>query len=429
MTCVSPKKDLSIDRRLSYSMITTYDIFRFPSKEDRLTAQFVYALENTDRAFLMKKFLRSCMLSVEKLEDFDLVTFEIQAQKHKSIPDVAIAYKGRDILFIESKPFQNVSSKQLLNHIESGLGEVPVLCLTGKRSKPDGVAEAQRILGRKGLAENLIKWMSWKTVYSMIKSLPNNIKDKPEIIGMLKSLEGENLLGFIGYKKQEFEGLPEFVKKYRNILNITEQLMEDIKSYLQEKNPKIRSSDYHPKNEDLCLHIFYLENWEICGDTWQEGIGSFAGIRNDFESGFFNIFVRIGLRTIEKHARNEAEMIELWDKIESNLGEIFGNNYDQFYVIDKALEFRAKYAFDEEFLFKSPAKVVHSFGQKLLSVLNLLQTSKYFEKAEYEEDEFIEELKYLVGKGKTMEETSYLTGIELKEIKKCATKGKVKFRE
>ena len=48
---------------------------------------------------------------------------------------------------------------------------------------------------------------------------------------------------------------------------------------------------------------------------------------------------------------------------------------------------------------------------------------------EYDENEFIEELKYLAEKGKTMEEVSALTGIELKKVKECARKGKVRFRE
>ena len=410
-------------------MITTYDIFRFPSKEDRLTSQFVYALENTDKGCLLKKFLRSCKVPVENIEDFELVNFQIQATKHKSIPDVAIAYKGKDILFIESKPFQRVSIHQLVNHVESGLGKVPVVCLTGERSEPNELADAQKIVGEKGFPKDLIRWISWKTVYSMLKSLPNSIKDKPEIVGMLKSLGGENLLGFTGYGRNEFEGLPDFVKKYRNIFNKTEQLMEDVKIYLREKNPKIKSSDYHPKNEDFCQHIFYLENWETCGDTWQEGIGSFAGIRNDFKSGFFIVFARIGLRTIEKHSKNTDETAELWDEIERNLGEIFGDNYDQTYLLGETLEFSARYGFDEEFLYESPAKVVHNFGQKLLSVLNLLQTSGYYEKKEYEEEEFIEELKRLAGKGKTVEEASTLLGLELKKVKEFANKGKVKFRE
>lgn len=408
-------------------MITTYDIFRFSTKEDRLTGQFAYALENTDKSHLLKEFLNRCGVIINSTKDLQFINLQLQTLKDESIPDLVVTRKGEDILFVESKPFQQVSTQQLVNHVKSGRGKVPVVCLTEQRAEPIGIANAQRIILAEGYPEDLIRWMSWKTVYLVLKSLPKNMQDKPEIEGMIRTLEDENLLGFLGFERQELEGMLDFVKKYRNVLNKTEQFMQDLNTYLQEKNAKIESSDYHPKNEDYCFHLFGLENWENCGDTWAGPIGSFVGVTKNLKEGYFAIVVRIGIYTIDKYSRDEDAYIELLDKIERNIAEILGDNYDQFLPVDDAIEFSAKYRFDEEILYIKPDELVRKFGEKLIAILRFLETSGYYEREEYEENEFIDELRRLAKKGKTLKEATTLLGADLKEVKNSAKKGKVKF--
>jgi hypothetical protein len=355
-------------------LVTTYDIFRFSSKEDRLTAQLVYTMKSTN--YFLREFLKLCgELDIPNLEK---ISSQLQVVEDESRPDVVIKDGSEQILYIESKPFQKASAHQLVQHVNSGKELVPVICITGERGFPKEVKQAQEILKEQGCQRDLIRWISWKDIYYTLKSLPEDVLSKPEVMGMIESLQSENLAGFLGYKNGELRTATEFVQRYKETVKKTERLMQDVTNFLEQKNSNIITSSYHPTKEHYCIHIFYFRGWKTCGETWQESIGSFAGIKNDFENGRFEIYARIGLETIRKHCDSDEKFSKMLDDIEKAFTDKFGSR-TLFAPIGETLECYILYSFNDDSLYLNPEKVVEKFSNDVFWILKFLQERRLYD--------------------------------------------------
>lgn len=122
-------------------MVTTYDIYRFSQKENRLTAQLMLVLE-TNRIPLLERFLELCQIDC-KGKNLDFMTTELQDVEEESKPDAAVVENnGQKILFIESKLKGKVDPNQLVSHVRSGKGNVPVVCISRGKVEPPEIEEA-----------------------------------------------------------------------------------------------------------------------------------------------------------------------------------------------------------------------------------------------------------------------------------------------
>lgn len=285
-------------------MVSIHDVYRFSQKENRLTALLAFALER--QKALSEMFLELSGYSTKK---FNSISIELQEREEDSIPDATVYVDKKKAFFIESKLGSWIEADQVINHVRSGKGEIPVVCITGGVAKPEGIDEASRKLSES--ERNLIKWISWRQLNQSIRNMPDEVVKTMEASSLIQSLESENLVGFTGYKPEEVKDLSGFVLRYNTLLSKLSPLMEDVQLSLSSKDKAIKLFKFvrdgrslSPDVISFCDYAFSYENWADCGydatRDWVREEGSFAAISFYFDEEKVYAWARATYGTIEK---------------------------------------------------------------------------------------------------------------------------------
>lgn len=258
--------------------------------------------------------------------------------------------------------------------------------------------------------KDLVKWIGWRNIHQMLMSLPKDSRETDIISSMIESLESEGLTGFMGFKEPELQGLPSFVKRYQTVVSKIPQLMEDIESYMLDKDPEIVPTKFWrdgraQKSADVisfCDYAYSYRNWASAGYyatlPWVGKEGSFAMVSFQFDEGKLYVWGRVARETI----RNVTT--DSWKRILDGLSDfkafLLTQKQEEENVIDVvdlsdkldrsteyvAVDIRKEFPF-EMFLTREPNKTVKELADYLLNILLLFRRENAYSPKEKEGEE------------------------------------------
>jgi len=367
-------------------MITTYDIFKFTQKENRLTAQLMLALEmNKDP--LLKRFLELCQLDCH-IRSLDPIKSRLQAFEDASTPDAVLFRDQEKILFIECKLKGSIDTNQLFSHISSGKGSIPVVCVSRGKVEPEEIKQARENLVKQGFSQSLILWIGWQQIYTELVNLPRRMQEKPEIAGLIASLESEDLAArtFRGFKKEEMMNVTQLLMSYSAIFENTKQLLRDIIEYVKEKDSTIIVLEDKPH---------FLTRDSIFGGIfcWFAHAG-WRTYHANLTFDFYERHICLAWKNIEAKQLKAVNSSQL----ENHLMDLKKKNVrletdkhgkleelrtveDLKEIEDKSsVQFSCYYFFDNEILYKKPEDVVKGFAEDILWMLDFFGTRGLYAK-------------------------------------------------
>ena len=375
-------------------MVSIHDVYRFSQKENRLTALLAFALER--QKLLSERFLE---MSDQLIEKFDSISVALQEREEDSVPDATVYLDKEKTFFIESKLGSWIDADQVISHIKSGKGKIPLVCITGGVTKPEGIDQASEKLSEN--ERNLIKWISWRQLYQIIKNMPDEVAKTMEVSSLIQSLEFENLVGFTGYKSEEAKDLSGFVSRYNTFLSKLSPLMEDVQLSLSSKDKTIKLVKFVRDGRSLspdvitfCDYAFSYENWENCGydatRDWVREEGSFAAISFHCNEEKVYAWARSTYGTIEKVEE------ESWEEILNNFDSrgfsisLLSEGARDFEDLEvkralerlkegkvKVIDFKKEFDF-EKILLQKPNRVISTLTNEVLSTLRFFKQKGVF---------------------------------------------------
>lgn len=378
-----------------FYLVSIHDVYRFSQKENRLTALLAFALER--QKLLLERFLELFGYPTEKIGQ---ISITLQEREEDSIPDATVYMDKKKMVFIESKLGPWIDANQVIGHIKSGKGRIPLVCITSGVTRPEGISQAlEKLSGRE---KDLIRWISWRQLYQTTTNIPEEIVKAEEVSSLIQSLEFENLVGFTGYESEELKDLSVFVSRYNTVLLKISQLTEDIELSLSSKDKSIKRIRFVRDGRStggldaisFCDYAFSYEDWEDCGydatRDWVREEGSFAAISFYFDEAKAYIWGRATYGTIDRVAK------ESWDDILNAFGSkgftisLLTKEARDFedLEVDRALErlkkettkvldFTHEYDFDK-ILLQKPNRVVSSLANEMSWILNFFKRKGMF---------------------------------------------------
>jgi len=172
--------------------------------------------------------------------NLDKIEIQLQVPEDESTPDATLFLHDERILFIECKVESPVDGSQLISHARSGQGKIPVVCISSGNIRPAEIENATEALLKEGYGQTLIRWISWKQIYTDLLDFPE-IWEKYEVAGLIRSLENENLFGpkLEAFKQDELSNISGFVKLYPNIFDNARQFVRSVIECVQKKDPNV----------------------------------------------------------------------------------------------------------------------------------------------------------------------------------------------
>ena len=357
---------------MAENLVSTYDIFRFRQKENRLTAVLTLALE-ANKDTLLKRFLERCSMS-QYLKSLDKINIDLQSREDGSTPDVTLFHCGDRILFIECKVESPIDEDQLVSHARSGQGKIPVVCISSGNIKPAEIEAATRELLKEGYYQTLIRWIGWKQIYTDLLDFPE-IREKYEVAGLIRSLENENLSGakLQAFKQDELSNISKFVKLYPNMFDNARRFVRSVVEYVQEKDPNLeiefKTHSYVPLTDVITARLRHknMEEYNsiIC-----------------FNFGEARIRLGWDLRVKQLKYLSDTQMEKLLGRMEKGVFKLESYEGTQLQEIPndpeimKKLEedrwalFSRYYYFDDERLYRAPYEIVKQLGEDLILLFN-----------------------------------------------------------
>ena len=375
-------------------MVSIHDVYRFSQKENRLTALLAFALER--QKALSEMFLELSGYSTKK---FDSISIKLQEREEDSVPDATVYVDKKKAFFIESKLGSWIDANQIINHIKSGKGKIPVVCIIGGIAKPQGLDDASRKLSES--ERKLIKWISWRQLNQSIRNMPDEVVKTMEASSLIQSLESENLVGFTGYKPEEVKDLSGFVSRYNTLLSKLSPLMEDVQLSLSSKDKVIKLSKFVRDGRSLtpdvisfCDYAFAYEKWANCGydatRDWVREEGSFAAISFYFDQEKVYSWARATYGTIEKtEPESWKDILNHFDSREFTIS-LLSEGARDFEDLDveralerlkggkvKVIDFRKEYNL-RDILTQKPNRVISTLVNEILSILGFFKKNRVF---------------------------------------------------
>ena len=366
------------DQKAGERLITTHDIFRFSQKENRLTAQLMLAIE-ANKDPLLKRFLTMCSLD-QYADNLTQIRISLQGAEGESTPDATLLLDSEKLLFIECKLESHADASQLISHVRSGEGRVPVVCISSGIAEPVEIRDAAENLSKQGFDKTLIRWVSWNQIYTELLSLPYEMQEKHEIAGLISSIEKENLssLRLRAFKQEELSEISQFVKLYPTIFENAWQLVHGVLLYVLEKAPNVEVTHTKPKGIDPIRP-------EIITDFRYAGMESYNVQMNfDFCDGHVRLawggpakqlkgFSGTQMEKLLSKIKKESLRLELYpgEEIpgETSIPEIIKETQEE-----KWIYLSRYYHFNDQRLYTRPYEIVKRFGEDILLLLSFIES-------------------------------------------------------
>lgn len=361
---------------VTMDMITSYDIFRFAKKENRLTAQLMLALE-MNRDTLLKRFLELCQLEHE-IKNLSSMTIRLQDSEEESRPDAVLSQNGSvKILFVESKLDGPVNANQLILHVKSGKGHVPVLCISRGKTEPMEIQKARETLSKLGSSEDLVRWLGWQQMYTELNSLSSRIQEKPEIAGLTKSLEKENLaeLAFKGFKKDDLVRISQFVRIYPELFENAQLLIDGVIERVKKKNQEVKV--YFKRKQTT---VSPIKHQTFAGFRYPEMENTWAYLTVDFSDGHLRL--ELSMESEKLKELSDSQVKNYLEDLRSREG--FKLETPRKEEIDSAkqlrdggyVSFSRYYCCDSDVLYLNPQELVKLISEDIFWLLDFLKTRK-----------------------------------------------------
>jgi len=336
------------------------------------------ALE-TNRIPLLERFLELCQIDC-KGKSLDSVTIKLQDSEDESTPDAAIIESnGHKTLFIESKLRGSVGSSQLVSHVRSGKGSVPVVCVSRGKVEPPEIEEARRNLTQQGFDKTLIRWIGWQQIYMELGRFTYDRPGKPEVEGLKESIERENMSNptFRGFKKSELVETSQFAKTYAAIFQNAKQLIEDVIEYVQEKDENVEVS--YSRRPSTTSPIMQKVS---AGFRYAEMQLYYATVSFDFSKGHVHqswellanqlkALNRLQIENILADLHKEGFKLEGYS--EGNLEEVSDLETLSKLHDEVGVAFSRYYCFSDDALYTNPQDLVRSLGDGILWMLDFFK--------------------------------------------------------
>jgi hypothetical protein len=340
-----------------------------------------------NRSTLLERFLELCNIDC-KGRNLSSLTTRLQVFGEESTPDATIMESnGQEMLYIESKLQGGVDYDQLVRHVRSGKGNVPVVCVSQGKIEPPEIEEARETLTQQGFSKTLIRWVSWQQIYAELDNLPYKEQKKTEIEGLRKSLESESIAApvFKGFQKSELIETSQFVKSYPIIFQNAKQLIEDIIEYVKAKDSNVdvdyskRQSTTFPIMSQVSAGFRYLEmrlnhanlSFDLSKDYLHQEWGQLSAKQlkaldiSQMES-ILAALSKEGFK-LERYNRGNLEDVqdlEILKQIPDELGVVFSRYY----------------RFTDDVLYINPQELVRFIGDGVLWMLNFFKTRDLYER-------------------------------------------------
>jgi len=358
-------------------LTTTFDIFRFSQKENRLTAQLMLVLE-ANKNTLLKRFLEMCFMN-QHIKNLDQIKIRLQVVEGESTPDAVLFQNDKEALFIECKLESRIDKSQLISHVKSGEGKIPVICISSGNTEPMEIGDANENLSQLGYNQTLIRWVGWKQIYAELLSLHPEMREKYEVAGLISSLENENLSGprLRAFKQYELSDISHFVRLYPNIFDNAKQLIQSVIEYVKEKDPNVeidyKTRPSYPISEEMTARFRHRETEYhafVCFDFGQAHIWLAWGnllvkqLKNLTDTQMETLLAGIKEKSFKLESYEEGELREVPNdpKIIRGLEE------------ERWAYFSHYYYFDDERFYKAPFEIVKQFGDEILLMLDFFKT-------------------------------------------------------
>jgi hypothetical protein len=330
---------------------------------------------------ILKRFLELCHLD-HQIKNVESIKTKLQDFEEESTPDAVFYIDGKEkILFIECKLNASIGTNQLIKHVRSGKGNVPMVCISRGKVEPKEIKEAQENLLKEGFGQTLIRWIGWQQIYTELVNLPHEIQEKPEVRGLIISLEKENLAAraFTGFKKDELVSSSQLLMRYSSIFENVKQLIHDIIEHIKEKDNTIEAN--------------VVPSSKVLNSIYGVISGSFRhtdmmNTRALLEFDFYEEHVRLAWDNLQaKHLKivNESQL-------ESYLIDLKKRNF-RFEILKQGkweesetmadlkkvededwVAFSSYYSFDNEIFYVNPPDVVKHFADEVVWMLHFFKT-------------------------------------------------------
>lgn len=337
------------------------------------------ALE-TNRVPFLGRFLELCQIDY-KDKNLDLMTTQLQPFEEESTPDASIMENnGQRILFIESKLKSGVNPNQLVSHVRSGKGNVPVVCVSSGKVEPPEIKEARRSLTQQGFSETLIRWISWEQINAELNSLAYVLPGKPEIEGLRKSLESESMATptFKGFTRGELVEASQFAKSYAAIFLNSKQLLQDVMEYVQGKDENIETWGVSPQSTKSPIMEKMSVGFRYAGTQQRQIVLTF-----DFSKACVYQRSELTAKQLKDLAASHLENIladlnkgsfKLEGYSQGNLEEVADPETLKQLPDEIGVSFSRYYYFSDDALHKNPQELVKVLGDGILWMLDFFKT-------------------------------------------------------
>jgi len=300
----------------------------------------------------------------------------------KRINSVQIKKQKGEILITTHDIYRfSQRENRLTAHVKSGKGNVPVVCISSGKTMPPEIEIARADLRQQGFSQTLIRWIGWQQIYTELNDLDQETREKPEIEGLRKSLEMENISTpiFKGFKKGELTEISDFVKSYPSVFQNAKQLIEDVIEYVQGKDENAdilysrKQTTTFPLMKQVSAGFRYLEMGNYHASLGFDFSQSYVHQKWELSAKQVKALSKSQLSSVLADLSKENFKFERYNK--GNLEEIADMGILQQLPDELGVVFSRYYLFSDNILCINPEDLVKFLGDGMLWMLNFFKTA------------------------------------------------------